>query len=69
MTACASWDLSRAMFTDDLRESHQKEITLNGVTAKGVKHLIDYAYTSRLSIDAGTCPCIYSSIQANTPLH
>lgn len=41
------------MFTDGLMESKQKEVHLNGVTAKGMKHLIDFAYSSKIDLDFG----------------
>lgn len=39
------------MFTSDVRESNLKEITLEGVSARGIQYLLDYAYTSRLSLN------------------
>ena len=42
------------MFTDAMLEKHQDVIYLNGVSAVGVKLLIEYAYTSRLDLDHGT---------------
>ena len=41
------------MFTDDLLESKLDEIPLNGVTAMGMKNLIDFAYSSKIVIDSG----------------
>ena len=41
------------MFTDDLLESQLDEIHLNGVTALGMKKLINFAYSSKIVIDAG----------------
>ncbi len=38
------------MFTDPMRERSQSEIFLCGVSAEGVKHLIDYMYTSKLAL-------------------
>lgn len=32
------------------QESRESEIKLNGVTAAGIKLLLDYAYTSRLAL-------------------
>jgi len=43
----------RAMFTDGLLECKLDEIRLNGVTAIGMKALIDFAYSSKVDIDAG----------------
>lgn len=44
-------DYFRAMFTDEMRERGQSEISLNGVSAMGMRCLLDYAYTSRLSLN------------------
>ncbi len=43
----------RAMFTDAMKESWLEEIELNGVTAVGVQQLLDYAYTSKLTLNLG----------------
>ncbi|XP_045193063.2 kelch-like protein 26 [Mercenaria mercenaria] len=43
----------RAMFTDGLLESRLDEICLNGVTSTGMRNLIDFAYSSKIDIDAG----------------
>lgn len=51
----------RAMFTDGLLECHLSEIQLNGVTAKGMRHLIDFAYTSKIDIDAESVEDILSA--------
>lgn len=39
------------MFTDPMKESKQREIILNGVTATGIELLLDYAYTSKLELN------------------
>lgn len=39
------------MFTDAMREARQSEIKLNGVNARGIELLIEYAYTSKLELD------------------
>ncbi|ESO98232.1 hypothetical protein LOTGIDRAFT_114716 [Lottia gigantea] len=44
-------DYFRAMFTDGLKESKEENIKLNGVTAMGMRNLIDFAYTSKINID------------------
>lgn len=44
-------DYFRVMFTSEVRESRLKEITLEGVSAQGIQFLLDYAYTSRLSLN------------------
>lgn len=41
------------MFTDGLIECQRDIIPLNGVTAKGMKNLIDFAYSSKLLLDFG----------------
>lgn len=43
-------DYFRAMFTDPMLESRQSEICLNGVSAAGMRLLLEYAYTSRLAL-------------------
>lgn len=49
LAACS--DYFCAMFTDAMREASQSEIKLNGVTARGIELLIEYAYTSKLELD------------------
>uniref|UniRef100_A0A8D8WJJ0 Kelch-like protein 26 n=1 Tax=Cacopsylla melanoneura TaxID=428564 RepID=A0A8D8WJJ0_9HEMI len=44
-------DYFRAMFTDAMRESKQSEICLNGITARGMKLLLEYAYSSRVELN------------------
>lgn len=39
------------MFTDEMRERGQSVIHLNGVSAGGLGCLLEYAYTSRLSLN------------------
>lgn len=41
----------RAMFTDALKESQLAEICLKGVSAEGLRYLLEYIYTSRLAIN------------------
>ncbi|KAL7633189.1 UNVERIFIED_CONTAM: hypothetical protein RMT77_016559 [Armadillidium vulgare] len=41
----------RAMFTDEMKERCQSEISLKGVSATGLHHLLEYAYTSRLCLN------------------
>ncbi|XP_059093875.1 kelch-like protein 12 isoform X2 [Tigriopus californicus] len=43
-------DYFRAMFTDPMRERKQSDILLAGVSAPGVRFLLDYIYTSKLSL-------------------
>lgn len=50
---CFFFFLNRAMFTDGLVECQKDIISLNGVTAKGMKNLIDFAYSSKLVLDFG----------------
>ncbi|RZF35453.1 hypothetical protein LSTR_LSTR013111 [Laodelphax striatellus] len=44
-------DYFRAMFTDAMRESRLSEICVGGVPAAGMRLLLDYAYSSRLSLN------------------
>ena len=54
-------DYFRAMFTDAMRESRQSEICLNGVTAAGIRLLLDYAYTSRLALNLANIQDVLSA--------
>jgi hypothetical protein len=49
------------MFTDAMRESRQSEICLNGVTAAGMRLLLDYAYTSRLALNLANIQDVLSA--------
>ena len=40
----------RAMFTGEMAESKQKVITINGVDAKSLRTLVEYAYTATIRI-------------------
>lgn len=40
----------RAMFSSELAESRQTEIRLNGIDAATMRAIVDFVYTSRLSI-------------------
>lgn len=42
----------RAMFTDMMRESNEDEISIHGITARGIRSVINYIYTSKLELDA-----------------
>ena len=48
LSACS--DYFRAMFTDPMRERTQEEIQLSGVQAQGLELVLDYIYTSKLSL-------------------
>jgi hypothetical protein len=41
------------MFTDGLKETTQDIICMNGVTAKGIRNIIDFAYSSSMDLDLG----------------
>jgi len=49
LAACS--DYFRAMFTSELTESREREVTLSGVSALGMQFLLEYAYTSRLVLN------------------
>ena len=42
------------MFTNGMWEEHATEITLNQVSACALKHLLEFAYTSKLSVNKDT---------------
>ena len=41
------------MFTGDMKEKEQEVICLNGISAIGMQELLDYAYTSTLTLTSG----------------
>lgn len=49
------------MFTDAMRESRQSEISLNGVTARGIELLLNYAYTSKLDLNLANIQDVLSA--------
>lgn len=49
------------MFTDAMRESRQSEISLNGVTARGIELLLNYAYTSKLELNLANIQDVLSA--------
>ncbi|KAK1806024.1 hypothetical protein P4O66_013066 [Electrophorus voltai] len=44
-------DYFRAMFTGGMKESNQDIIELKGLSARGLKHIIDFAYSSEVTLD------------------
>uniref|UniRef100_A0AAY4CY57 BTB domain-containing protein n=1 Tax=Denticeps clupeoides TaxID=299321 RepID=A0AAY4CY57_9TELE len=44
-------DYFRAMFTGGMKESKQETIELKGLSARGLKHIIDFAYSSEVTLD------------------
>jgi hypothetical protein len=48
------------MFTDAMRESTQTEIELNGIGALGLELILDYAYTSKLTLTLGRLHSLFS---------
>ncbi|XP_078279631.1 kelch-like protein 26 isoform X1 [Rhinoraja longicauda] len=49
LAACS--DYFRAMFTGGMRETGQDVIELKGVSARGLKHIIDFAYSAEVTLD------------------
>ncbi|XP_072450613.1 kelch-like protein 26 [Chiloscyllium punctatum] len=49
LAACS--DYFRAMFTGGMREAGQDIIELKGVSARGLKHIIDFAYSAEVTLD------------------
>lgn len=41
----------RAMFAGGMREASQDVIELKGLSAKGLKHIIDFAYSAEVTLD------------------
>ncbi|KAM9850600.1 kelch-like protein 9 [Aulostomus maculatus] len=46
----------KAMFTGGMREKDMTEIKLHGVTQSGLKKIIDFIYTSKISLNMGNLP-------------
>lgn len=61
MVLASCSDYFRAMFTDAMRESRQSEICLNGVTARGIELLLNYAYTSKLDLNLANVQDVLSA--------
>ncbi|KAM9709671.1 kelch-like protein 9 [Menidia menidia] len=51
MASCS--DYFKAMFTGGMREQEMREIKLHGVTKSGLKNIIDFIYTSKVTLDMG----------------
>ncbi|KAM4888099.1 kelch-like protein 26 isoform 1-T1 [Thomomys bottae] len=49
LAACS--DYFRAMFTGGMREASQDVVELQGVTARGLRHIIDFAYSAEVTLD------------------
>ncbi len=54
------------MFTGDMREKEQDVIILKGITAIGMQELLDYAYTSTLTLTSGKCINMASHVEFQT---
>ena len=51
MVACS--DYFRAMMTGDMKESRADHVVLRGVTAVGLRAIVDFAYSGRLQLELG----------------
>ena len=58
-------DYFRSMFTSGMRESHQREIELKGITSKGLEKVLEIIYTSTTTLEADD---IFDVIAAATHL-
>lgn len=59
LAACS--DYFRAMFTDPMKERHQNEINLSGVDADGLELVLEYIYTSKLSLTLANIQTVLST--------
>ena len=57
----ASSDYFRAMFTNDVVERDQKVVTINGVDAASMMHVLTYLYTGKVHLTAQTVQDILST--------
>ena len=53
------------MFTGKMREQQQNEIKLNDMSPVGIQLLLDYAYTSRLTLNKGRVNVLDNGISYN----
>ncbi|XP_026151044.1 kelch-like protein 9 [Mastacembelus armatus] len=51
MASCS--DYFKAMFTGGMKEQEMREIKLHGVTKLGLRSIIDFIYTSKVTLDMG----------------
>ncbi|KAM6218705.1 kelch-like protein 26 isoform 1-T1 [Rhynchocyon petersi] len=49
LAACS--DYFRAMFTGGMREAGQAVVELKGVSARGLRHIVDFAYSAEVTLD------------------
>ena len=49
------------MFTDPMREKSQDEIQLSGIDAEGLELVLDYIYTSKLSLTLANIQTVLST--------
>jgi hypothetical protein len=49
------------MFTDPMREKDQHEINLAGISSDGLKFILDYVYTSKLSLTLANIQTVLST--------
>ena len=49
------------MFTDPMRERSQDEIQLSGIDAEGLELVLEYIYTSKLSLDLSNIQTVLST--------
>ncbi|XP_064167375.1 kelch-like protein 9 [Anguilla rostrata] len=54
-------DYFKAMFTGGMREQEQKVIKLHGVSETGLRNIIDFIYSSRVSLSLG---CLQDTLEA-----
>uniref|UniRef100_A0AAV2KWJ9 BTB domain-containing protein n=1 Tax=Knipowitschia caucasica TaxID=637954 RepID=A0AAV2KWJ9_KNICA len=60
----------RAMFTGGMRESTQEAIELRGLSARGLKHIIDFAYSAEMLPVVELCEeFLKSAMSVDTCLH
>ena len=59
LAACS--DYFQAMFTEPMKEQNQNDIYLSGISAIGLELVLEYIYTSKLSLNLANIQIVLST--------
>ncbi|KRY92953.1 Kelch-like protein 8 [Trichinella pseudospiralis] len=48
----------RSMFASEMKESHQEEVEIRGVSADSFKHILDFVYTGKVTLTMENVQCL-----------